>query len=302
MSTVVLLSTRRLPPTYFDQVREDLGDQNIVIDVVGWVAPSAWVGDKVNTFTLIGPGRMPAQPAPEPEPAAEVSEEAPDAVIAPEAVADPETVVADEAKIAPAAAEVAAAGDSSSSAAPRAAAEETADADQGGSSATSASATSASATSASATTASDTSASGAGAGSASTTAGAGAASAPPPAAAKPRPTGAKRVVKAVEWRARRARKVAGRMLPKAIKTSAPVKFLRGQRATNDLGKNYWERVLSRRDVMATIDKADVVVALDAGAIWAGWNLGQRKASTPVVLGLPAARREFDQLKAPAGNG
>jgi len=245
-NTVVLLSTRRLPPTYFDQVREDLGDPNIVIDVVGWVAPSAWVADKVNTFTLIGPGRMPAQPAPDPEPAAEVSEEAPDAVIAPEAVADPETVVADEAKIAPAAAEVAAA-----EPAPQ--------------------------------------------------------SAPQPApqskpVSKPKPTGAKRVVKAVEWRARRARKVAGRMLPKAIKTSAPVKYLRGQRATNDLGKNYWERVLSRRDVMATIDKADVVVALDAGAIWAGWNLGQRKASTPVVLGLPAARREFDQLKAPAGNG
>ncbi|WP_432886018.1 hypothetical protein ACQPYH_02680 [Kribbella sp. CA-245084] len=247
MNAVVLLSTRRLPPTYFDQVREDLGDQNITIDVVGWVAPSAWVADKVNTFTLIGPGRMPAQPAPEPEPAVEASDEAPDAVIAPEAVAAPETVVADEAKIAPAAAEVAAAG--SSSAAPSAAAPTAA-----------------------------------------------------PAAAKPRPTGAKRVVKAVEWRARKARKVAGRMLPKAIKASAPVKFLRGQRATNDLGKNYWERVLSRRDVMATIDKADVVVALDAGAIWAGWNLGQRKASTPVVLGLPAARREFDQLKAPAGNG
>lgn len=234
MSTVVLLSTRRLPPTYFDQVREDLGDQNITIDVVGWVAPSAWVADKVNSFTLIGPGRMPAQPAPEPEPEAEATDEAPDAVIAPEAVADPETVVADEAKVAPAAAEVAAA-----QPAPQ-----------------------------------------------------------PRPAAKPKPTGAKRVVKAVEWRARRARKVAGRMLPKAIKTSAPVKFLRGQRATNDLGKNYWERVLSRRDVMATIDKADVVVALDAGAIWAGWNLGQRKASTPVVLGLPAARRELEMLKAP----
>jgi hypothetical protein len=238
MSTVVLLSTRRLPPTYFDQVREDLGDQNITIDVVGWVAPSAWVADKVNSFTLIGPGRMPAQPAPEPEPEVEASDEAPDAVIAPEAVADPASVVADEAKVAPAAAEVAAA-----EPAPQ-----------------------------------------------------------PKPAPKPKPTGAKRVVKAVEWRARKARKVAGRMLPKAIKTSAPVKFLRGQRATNDLGKNYWERVLSRRDVMETIDRADVVVALDAGAIWAGWNLGQRKASTPVVLGLPAARREFDQLKAPAGNG
>lgn len=238
MNTVVLLSTRRLPPTYFDQVREDLGDPDITIDVVGWVAPSAWVADKVNSFTLIGPGRMPAQPALEPEPVVEPSDEAPDAVIAPEAVADPEAVVADEAEVAPAAAQVAAA-------------------------------------------------------------------APAPAskpAPKARPTGAKRVVKAVEWRARKARKVAGRMLPKAIKTSAPVKFLRGQRASSDLGKTYWERVLSRRDVLATIDKADVVVALDAGAIWAGWNLGQQKASTPVVLGLPAARREFDQLKAPVGNG
>ncbi|HEY3557261.1 MAG TPA: hypothetical protein VGL05_07355 [Kribbella sp.] len=241
MSNVVLLSTRRLPPTYFDQVREDLGDQTITIDVVGWVAPSAWVADKVNTFTLIGPGRMPAEPAPEPE-ATEPTDAAPDAVIAPEAVAAPEAVVADEAAVAPAAAQVAAANDATAAAA-----------------------------------------------SSSTT---------PPAAAKPRPTGAKRVVKAVEWRARRARKVAGRMLPKAIKTSAPVKFLRGNRVSKDLGKTYWERVLSRRDVLATIDRADVVIALDAGAIWAGWNLGQRKASTPVVLGLPAARRELEMMKVP----
>jgi hypothetical protein len=255
VSNVVLLSTRRLPPTYFDQVREDLGDQDITIDVVGWVAPSAWVADKVNSFTLIGPGRMPAEPAP--EPAAEPSDEAADAVIAPEAVAAPEAVVADEAKIAPAAAEVAAAGTTGSTP--------------------------------------DT---GSTVGAATGTDAGAASSTTPPAAAKPRPTGAKRVVKAVEWRARRARKVAGRMLPKAIKTSAPVKFLRGNRANKDLGKTYWERVLSRRDVLATIDTADVVIALDAGAIWAGWNLGQRKASTPVVLGLPAARRELDMMKVP----
>ncbi|HZX05791.1 hypothetical protein [Kribbella sp.] len=248
MSNVVLLSTRRLPPTYFDQVREDLGDQNVTIDVVGWVAPSAWVADKVNTFTLIGPGRMPSAPAPEPEPTTEPTDEAPDAVIAPEAVAAPETVVEDEAKVAPAASQVAASAEEAP--APTAPSAPTGK----------------------------------------------------PAAAKPRPTGAKRVVKAVEWRARKARKVAGRMLPPAIKGSAPVKFLRGQRATSDLGKNYWERVLSRRDVLATIDQADVVIALDAGAIWAGWNLGQRKASTPVVLGLPAARRELDMMKAPVGNG
>lgn len=270
MSKVVLLSTRRLPPTYFDQVREDLGDQDITIDVVGWVAPSAWVADKVNSFTLIGPGRMPAAPAPEPEPepVTEPTDEAPDAVIAPEAVADPETVVEDEAEVAPAASQVAAAGSEATATAGSvadAAAETTAAAPSAGTS---------------------TTASGAG----STTT--------PPAAAKPRPTGAKRVVKAVEWRARRARKVAGKMLPPAIKSSAPVKFLRGQRAASDLGKTYWERVLSRRDVLSTIDQADVVIALDAGAIWAGWNLGQRKASTPVVLGLPAARRELDMMKVP----
>jgi len=213
MSNVVLLSTRKLPPTYFDQVREDLGDQNITIDVVGWVAPSAWVADKVNTFTLIGPGRMPAEPVVEEE--VEVAEVEVAAPVAEEPAPKPEPAPA------------------------------------------------------------------------------------PAAAPKPRPTGAKRVVKAIEWRARKAKKVAGRMLPKAIKTSAPVKFLRGQRATSDLGKTYWERVLSRRDVLSTIDQADVVIALDAGAIWAGWNLGQRKASTPVVLGLPAARRELDMMKVPS---
>ncbi|MGW6196173.1 hypothetical protein ACWF0M_08480 [Kribbella sp. NPDC055110] len=214
MSNVVLLSTRKLPPTYFDQVREDLGDPNITIDVIGWVAPSAWVADKVNTFTLIGPGRMPTEPVAEEE-VAEVEAAAP---VAAEPAPKPEPAPA------------------------------------------------------------------------------------PAAAPKPKPTGAKRVMKAVEWRARKAKKVAGRMLPKAIKTSAPVKFLRGQRATSDLGKTYWERVLSRRDVLSTIDQADVVIALDAGAIWAGWNLGQRKASTPVVLGLPAARRELDMMKVPVGNG
>jgi hypothetical protein len=231
MKNVVLLSTRRLPPTYFDTVREDLGDVTVILDVVGWVAPSGPVAEKVRTFTLIGPGQMPVAPAP--EPVADPTAEAPDAVIAPEAVAEPEAVVADEAEVAPAAADVAAA-----------------------------------------------------------------ASEPEPAPTpKPKPTGIKRVRKAVAWRARRARKAAGRMLPKAITTSAPVKFLRGNRTSKDLGKTYWNRVLSHRDVMATIEKADVVIALDAGAIWAGWNLGQRRASTPVVLGIPAARRELDQLKA-----
>ncbi|MDX3005762.1 hypothetical protein PWY87_29050 [Kribbella solani] len=265
MNTVVLLSTRRLPPTYFDQVREDLGDQNITIDVVGWVAPSAWVADKVNTFTLIGPGRMPAEPVE--EPSSSVGSDVAGEVASPTpAPAEEKTDVAQE----PSTTGAAGAGAAGASGASTSTA--------GGSTSTAGGSTS--------TAGGSTFASGA----STSTSGSGAS------AAKARPTGAKRVVKAVEWRARRARKVAGRVVPKAIKTSAPVKFLRGQRASNDLGKTYWDRVLSRRDVLATIDGADVVVALDAGAIWAGWNLGQRKASTPVVLGLPAARREFDQLK------
>ncbi|WP_427886610.1 hypothetical protein ACQHIV_27970 [Kribbella sp. GL6] len=298
MSNVVLLSTRRLPPTYFDQVREDLGDQNLTIDVVGWVAPSAWVADKVNTFTLIGPGRMPAAPDPEPEPATEPTDEAPDAVIAPEAVAAPESVAEDE--VAPAAAQVAAAGGEATT--PTDEPEDGAAAADGSGGEASAEGAGASAAAPAASTSSAVGAGGAAAEASAGLAGTSAASSTPRAAAKVRPTGAKRVVKAVEWRARKARKVAGRMLPPAIKGSAPVKFLRGQRATSDLGKNYWERVLSRRDVLTTIDQADVVIALDAGAIWAGWNLGQRKASTPVVLGLPAARRELDMMKAPVGNG
>ncbi|TCO17571.1 hypothetical protein EV652_11723 [Kribbella steppae] len=258
MKNVVLLSTRRLPPAYFDTVRADLGgDPDLTLDVVGWVAPAGPVADKVHSFTLIGPGRMPVAPPPEPVAETDPTEEAPDAVIAPEAVAEPEAVVG-EAEVAPAAAEVPAdAADEAASASVAAAAEDVSS--QAGTSTT-------------------------------------------PPAAKPRPTGAKRVVKAVQWRYRRARKVAGRMLPKAIKTSAPVKFLRGNRASKDLGKTYWGRILTRRDVLTTIEQADVVVALDAGAIWAGWNLGQRRAGTPVVLGIPAARRELDQLKAPAGNG
>jgi hypothetical protein len=247
VKTVVLLSTRRLPPTYFDTVREDLGNQELSLDIIAWMPPSGYVADKVHTFTLIGPGRMPVAPPPEPEPEPEAPVEAADAVIAPEAVAEPATVVADEAEVAPAAAQVAAAGITP---------EPTTQ--------------------------------------------------PKPAAAKPRPTGLKRVRKALGWRYRLARKVAGRVLPKAIKTSGPVKFLRGNRAGKDLSKQYWGRIESRRDVLTTIEKADVVIALDAGAIWAGWNLGQRRGSVPVVLGLPAARRELDQLKAmteaTAGNG
>lgn len=157
---VVLLSTRPLPPTYFDTVREELGDPDVTLDVIGWVAPDGQVDEKVATFTLIGP----------------TSEK-----------------------------------------------------------------------------------------------------------------------QASKYR-------FGEKLPKAIKKSAPMRFLRESRAEKELGKAYWQAILGRRDVLDTIGKAAVVVALDDGAIWAGWNLGQRNAATPAMLGVPAARRELEQLKASAGHG
>jgi hypothetical protein len=117
----------------------------------------------------------------------------------------------------------------------------------------------------------------------------------PKVVAKPRPTGAKRVVKAAQWRARKLRRAGGKMLPTAIKKSGPVRKLTQNRKADNLAKTYWARVLGRADVMTTIDQADVVIALDGGSVWAGWQIGRRTAETPVVLGVPAARRELDRL-------
>ncbi|WBQ05018.1 hypothetical protein [Kribbella sp. CA-293567] len=254
---VVLLSTRRLPPSYFDTVRADLGGRDdLALDVVAWVPPAGPVDGLVNTFTLIGPGRMPVAEAPVVQAVPVVdAEEVPVAVAesakapAPEAVVDESAVEstateADEvAEATEAADDAVAEGDE-----PVAAAEAINTAKP----------------------------------------------APKP-AAKPRPTGAKRVVKAVQWRARRLRRAGVKVLPTAIKKSAPMKKLTQNRKADTLAKTYWNRILGRADVMTTIDQADVVIALDGGSVWAGWQVGQRKPGTPVVLGLPAARRELDRM-------
>lgn len=249
---VVLLSTRRLPPSYFDTVRADLGGRDdLALDVVAWVPPAGPVDGLVNSFTLIGPGKMPVEAAPVVQAVPVVdAEDVPVAVSesakapAPEAVVDESAVEstateADEVAEATAAAE----GDE-----PAVAAEAINTAKP----------------------------------------------APKP-AAKPRPTGAKRVVKAVQWRARKLRRAGAKMLPTAIKKSGPVKKLTQNRKADNLAKTYWARVLGRADVMSTIEQADVVIALDGGSVWAGWQVGQRKPQTPVVLGVPAARRELDRL-------
>jgi hypothetical protein len=268
---VVLLSTRRLPPAYFDTVRADLGGRpEVGLDVVAWVPPAGPVDGLVESFTLIGPGKMPVETLPPAVPADSVSTPAVDAdavpaevseaakAPAPEAVTDTEAATESVADTDLADTDVvdteAATADAAEAAVEAPAAAETVDEPK-----------------------------------------------PAPAAAKPRPTGAKRVVKAVQWRYRRLRRAGGKVLPKSIKKAAPIRKLTANRRGNDLSKNYWARVQSRPDVMKVVDQADVVIALDAGSIWAGWQLGQRKTDTPVVLGLPAARRELDRLVG-AGNG
>ncbi|TDE15889.1 hypothetical protein [Jiangella asiatica] len=76
---VVLLATGRLPRSYFDTVRADLGDDpDLELDVIAWSPPREPLGDVVRKYVLLGPGRMPVDPPP---PAA--APVAPDAPVAP---------------------------------------------------------------------------------------------------------------------------------------------------------------------------------------------------------------------------
>ncbi|WP_026163421.1 hypothetical protein [Kribbella catacumbae] len=286
---VVLLSTRRLPPSYFDTVRADLGGrEDLALDVVAWVPPAGPVDGLVNSFTLIGPGKMPVEVVP---PAAPVeapveADEVPVGVSesakapAPEAVTD-EAAVESTATEADEVAEGDQSGGSPTGGPTTAPAGDVAEGDELGS------ASSGEASALPASTPAEVAA-----GDEAAVKVAPAASKP---AAKPRPTGAKRVVKAAQWRARKLRRAGGKMLPAAIKKSGPVKKLTANRKADNLAKTYWNRVLGRADVMTRIEQADVVIALDGGSVWAGWQVGQRKPQTPVVLGVPAARRELDRL-------
>ncbi|WP_405063628.1 hypothetical protein OG474_18795 [Kribbella sp. NBC_01505] len=208
---VVLMSTKRLTPEYFDTVRADLGGgDDLVLDVIGWLPPEDLVDDKVNTFTLIGPGQMPTiADRVENHDDGEEFDEAPDAVLAPEAVSGPR----------------------------------------------------------------------------------------PKQKPQPTPPSAVRVKKAAGWRVRRVQQSAVRVAMKI----GPVRIVRVSRMSKKISNAYWKRVQARPDVRDFLAQADVVIALDGNAVWAGWNLGQERPDRPVVLGLPAARRELDQLKVPAGH-
>jgi hypothetical protein len=62
---VLLVSTGRLPASYFRRVREELaGDPDLVIDVLAWSPPREPVEGLVRRYVLVGPGRMPPVAAP----------------------------------------------------------------------------------------------------------------------------------------------------------------------------------------------------------------------------------------------
>lgn len=56
---VLLISTNRLRASYFEKVRRQLGDGDVVIDVLAWLPPAEPVVDELRQFLLLGPGQLP---------------------------------------------------------------------------------------------------------------------------------------------------------------------------------------------------------------------------------------------------
>ena len=60
---VLLISTGRLRASYFEKARRELGDGDVVIDVLAWLPPREPVGNEPGQFLLLGPGQLP-EPTP----------------------------------------------------------------------------------------------------------------------------------------------------------------------------------------------------------------------------------------------
>jgi hypothetical protein len=56
---VLLISTGRLPASYFVRVRREMEEPGAVIDVLAWSPPRDLVSAVVRRYVLFGPGRMP---------------------------------------------------------------------------------------------------------------------------------------------------------------------------------------------------------------------------------------------------
>lgn len=56
---VLLISAGRLPASYFEKARWELGNGDIVIDVLAWLPPEEPVDKLLRHYLLLGPGQMP---------------------------------------------------------------------------------------------------------------------------------------------------------------------------------------------------------------------------------------------------
>ena len=61
-----------------------------------------------------------------------------------------------------------------------------------------------------------------------------------------------------------------------------------------VSRQFWTRIRRDGEASTVAARADVIVAMDTGAIRAGWHLARRHPAAVVTLGLAAAAREVEQ--------
>ena len=65
---VLLICSKRLSASYFEKARAELGDGDIVIDVLAWSPPREPVDEVLRHYLLLGPGQMPLPKSTQSEP------------------------------------------------------------------------------------------------------------------------------------------------------------------------------------------------------------------------------------------
>lgn len=107
----------------------------------------------------------------------------------------------------------------------------------------------------------------------------------------------RRVAKAVAWRARRIRKALRKpALVTRVRQSTKVRKVKNKLAPGGLATQYAIGCLRAAVVHDLVERADVVVAMDANTHRAAWLLARRHPGPAVVVGLTAGRRVLDELR------
>lgn len=108
--------------------------------------------------------------------------------------------------------------------------------------------------------------------------------------------GAARVVHAVRWRSRRAKRALAAH-PTARRVARSTKVRRVRSAVAPLGSagGYAVAAMASAQVQSLVARADVVVALDADTYRAAWLLARRHPGPAVVVGLAAGKQAVAAL-------